>query len=403
MRARDHDASPLQYALAGAISGAVSAAVMSPLDVARTRLQVQALIVPQRDLARGPVDMLRKIWRTEGARGFYVGVGATMLGVGAQWACFFPLYQRLSAGAAAALAARAPPWLSRPARDALAQSLAAAATAVLSDALTAPLWVVRTRLQLQGLHEHAGSQRSHYRGVWHAGVTIAREEGPAALYKGLTASWLGISHVMVYFPVYEALKRARGARGDGGTGGATRSDGSGSSGSGGDGSGGGGWRGGVSGNDRRGDTRSGGSGGSGDSRGSSSGTDTIGTLLAATCAKLAASSTTYPHEVVRARLQDQQLLRHWAAPASEAGVAAAAAGVAAAAAAAKVAPAVATADALPLVPQYAGIYDCAVRIWRAEGLRGLYAGFSVNLLRTLPATAITFVCFEQTLLALRRA
>lgn len=35
---------------------------------------------------------------------------------------------------------------------------------------------------------------------------IVKEEGFLALYKGLGASVIGLSHVAIYFPIYENLK-----------------------------------------------------------------------------------------------------------------------------------------------------------------------------------------------------
>ena len=86
-----------------------------------------------------------------------------------------------------------------------------------------------------------------------------------------------------------------------------------------------------------------------------------------------ASLATYPHEVIRARLQDQR-----SAPM----------------------PAGAGAPA-PAGPRYRGIVDCARTVFREEGLRGLYSGFSANLARALPATAIMFFVYESVLRAVQ--
>ena len=92
-----------------------------------------------------------------------------------------------------------------------------------------------------------------------------------------------------------------------------------------------------------------------------------------------ASLATYPHEVIRARLQDQR-----SAPAPAPAGAGAGAG----------APA-------PSGPRYRGIVDCARTVFREEGLRGLYSGFSANLARALPATAIMFFVYESVLRAVQ--
>lgn len=56
-----------------------------------------------------------------------------------------------------------------------------------------PLWVIKTRLALQGAEENFNSSQK-YRGIGHALITIAKEEGVAGLYKGLFPSLLLTSH-----------------------------------------------------------------------------------------------------------------------------------------------------------------------------------------------------------------
>jgi len=73
--------------------------------------------------------------------------------------------------------------------------------AVVTDVITNPLWMIKTRLQTQGiLGEH------NYRGIVHAARTIVEKEGLFALWAGVTPQLLGTVHVAIQFPLYEKLK-----------------------------------------------------------------------------------------------------------------------------------------------------------------------------------------------------
>lgn len=65
--------------------------------------------------------------------------------------------------------------------------LAAFEAGIIMVFLTNPLWLIKTRMQLQPSAPAPGQPKpTHeaYRGLWHAVKTITREEGPLGLYKG---------------------------------------------------------------------------------------------------------------------------------------------------------------------------------------------------------------------------
>ena len=65
--------------------------------------------------------------------------------------------------------------------------LAAFEAGVIMVFLTNPLWLIKTRMQLQPLKAQATQPQAaqeRYRGLWHAVRTIVNEEGPLGLYKG---------------------------------------------------------------------------------------------------------------------------------------------------------------------------------------------------------------------------
>jgi solute carrier family 25 (mitochondrial folate transporter), member 32 len=87
-------------ALAGAAGGFASGVVTCPLDVIKTKLQAQGGFRLQHgasqshtnDVYRGMLGTARIIWREEGLRGMYRGLGPIILGYLPTWAVWFTVY-----------------------------------------------------------------------------------------------------------------------------------------------------------------------------------------------------------------------------------------------------------------------------------------------------------------------
>jgi solute carrier family 25 folate transporter 32 len=73
--------------------------------------------------------------------------------------------------------------------------------------MTNPVWLIKTRMQLQ--MKRAGEKHNikPYRGMFDAARTITRDEGYLALYKGSGPALLLTSHGGVQFVVYEYLRK----------------------------------------------------------------------------------------------------------------------------------------------------------------------------------------------------
>jgi len=77
--------------LAGAGGGFVSSIATCPLDVIKTKLQAQATAHTHINYL-GVWDTIKNVARTDGFRGFYRGLGPTILGYLPTWAIYFAVY-----------------------------------------------------------------------------------------------------------------------------------------------------------------------------------------------------------------------------------------------------------------------------------------------------------------------
>ncbi|KAL3827792.1 hypothetical protein ACJIZ3_016594 [Penstemon smallii] len=297
MVAETHGPSPkglLCNAGAGAAAGVLAATFVCPLDVIKTRLQVHGLPQLTNANIKGSVIVgsLEQIFQKEGLRGMYRGLAPTVLALLPNWAVYFTIYDQLKSFLGADDANH---QLSIGA-NMLAASGAGAATTIATN----PLWVVKTRLQTQGVRVGVVP----YKSTLSALRIIAHKEGIRGLYSGLVPALAGISHVAIQFPLYEKIKTYLAERNN------TTMDRLGAS----------------------------------------------DVALASSVSKIFASTLTYPHEVVRSRLQEQG---HHSAK------------------------------------RYSGVVDCVKKVLQQEGIPGFYRGCATNLLRTTPAAVITFTSFEM--------
>jgi solute carrier family 25 folate transporter 32 len=89
-------------ALAGAVGGFTSGVVTCPLDVIKTKLQAQGGFlavskgrhVGHHKVYEGLLGTARVIWKEEGVRGLYRGLGPIILGYLPTWAVWFTVYNK---------------------------------------------------------------------------------------------------------------------------------------------------------------------------------------------------------------------------------------------------------------------------------------------------------------------
>jgi len=208
--------------------------------------------------------------------------------------------------------------------------------------VTNPIWVIKTRLMSQVSRKStSGGARPpwHYRSTFDAARKMYTTEGILSFYSGLTPALLGLTHVAIQFPAYEYLK--------------TRFTGQGM------------------GMSVEGEYRS----------------HWIGVLSASVLSKVMASSATYPHEVIRTRLQTQQR----SMPSASTEYATFRGGLEGPE---HHGPASIIAKTKAVLPRYQGIVTTARTIYREEGWRAFYAGMGTNMMRAVPAATTTLLMYE---------
>lgn len=194
-----------------------------------------------------------------------------------------------------------------------------------STVVTNPIWVVKTRLMSQVGATAAKDTRTpwFYRSTMDAFRQMYAAEGFAAFYSGLAPALLGLTHVAIQFPLYEYFKlKFTGLQ-------------------------------------------------MGEQKANES--HTVGILAATFLSKICATSATYPHEVLRTRLQTQPRLQlpsqqfHPDNP-SESNL---------------------------RLPRYRGVWMTCKIILQEEGWRAFYFGMGTNMIRAVPSAMTTMLTFES--------
>ncbi|OWF34946.1 mitochondrial folate transporter/carrier-like isoform X2 [Mizuhopecten yessoensis] len=282
-----------EHLLAGVSGGVIATLILHPLDLVKIRFQVHegAVATVSRPKYKGILDAFLQIARKDGVTGIYRGVVPNVWGAGISWGFYFLFYNSIKT------------WMqdgdTQMNLGPVKHMLAASEAGLLTLILTNPIWVVKTRMCLQ--YETPATSSKMYKGMFDALYRIFNAEGFRGLYRGFLPGVFGISHGAVQFMAYEEMKSRYNIH-----------------------------------KDRPVDYR----------------LKSLDYIVFAALSKIIAASTTYPYQVIRARLQDQH--RH-----------------------------------------YAGNIDIIRQIFRHEGWRGFYKGLFPSLLRVTPACCITFVVYEN--------
>jgi len=175
---------PLEYTIAGAAGGFASCLITQPLELLKTRAQMQNAASESYSLWTAA----RFIARNEGVIGFYRGLEAMVIALVPSWAVYFPCYGFFKHSISQLLHC--------PDTESRVHVSAALCAGCITACTTNPLWVVKTRMQAEGYQGNVIDSLRY----------LVRQDGVRGLFKGLNASLVGTAHAGIQFPVYERLK-----------------------------------------------------------------------------------------------------------------------------------------------------------------------------------------------------
>jgi solute carrier family 25, member 33/36 len=154
--------------------------------------------------------VISDIYREESPKALFKGLGPTLVGVIPARSINFFTY-----GNGKQIIARN---FNNGQENTYVHLTAAAIAGIVTGTATNPIWVVKTRLQLSASDHVSQPQTKKMIGSsWNTIKLIMKEEGVRGFYKGLSASYLGVTEGTIQWVLYERLKRiTAGTKGKGG-------------------------------------------------------------------------------------------------------------------------------------------------------------------------------------------
>ncbi|KAK3861925.1 hypothetical protein Pcinc_032155 [Petrolisthes cinctipes] len=193
--------SNLVHAIAGGSGSAVAMSALYPLDTVRTRLQLE-----EGRTSKNTFIQMAEIYKHEGIGGLYRGLLPVIESLYCSNFVYFYTFHGLRRVANEDKAA---------VKDLLLAMLAGSVNVMMTN----PLWVVNTRLKMQGAKvttaststsstsSQASPSHRHYKGMLDGLLKVRREEGITGLWSGAASSLVLTINPAIQFMVYEAMKR----------------------------------------------------------------------------------------------------------------------------------------------------------------------------------------------------
>lgn len=186
----------LVHATAGATGALTAMTVFFPLDTIRSRLQVE-----DGRKAKNTLALMQELIKEEGVESLYRGLGPVLTSICTSNFVYFYTFHGLRA------------VFTKDNKHTVSRDLALASLAGVINVLsTTPLWVVNSRMKMQGAKLTEADKEKmrrypHYKGTIDGLIKIAQTEGVPALWSGTLPSLALVSNPSIQFMVYEFLKR----------------------------------------------------------------------------------------------------------------------------------------------------------------------------------------------------
>uniref|UniRef100_UPI00398F4C26 peroxisomal membrane protein PMP34-like n=1 Tax=Pristiophorus japonicus TaxID=55135 RepID=UPI00398F4C26 len=182
----------LVHAVAGATGGVMAMTIFYPLDTARLRLQVD-----EKMKARSTPIVLAQIIREEGLSAVYRSWFSVISSLCCSNFVYFYTFNTLKHI-----------WVKGQPSTNSKDLMMGFVSGVVNVLITTPLWVVNTRLKMQGAILRSDDiQQTDYKGILDAVTQILRKEGALALWSSTFPSLLLVFNPAIQFMFYEGLKR----------------------------------------------------------------------------------------------------------------------------------------------------------------------------------------------------
>ncbi|CAL9773079.1 unnamed protein product [Musa acuminata subsp. burmannicoides] len=194
---------PVLDLISGSIAGGTAVIFTYPLDLVRTKLAYQ-VVGSSRLKNRGPycsseqvyhgiLDCILKMYRKNGLRGLYRGVGPSLYGIFPYSGLKFYFYEELKMHVP-----------EEHKKDVVVKLACGSVAGLLGQTITYPLDVVRRQMQVQAL---STSNNEVGKGTFETLVMIIRTQGWKQLFSGLSINYLKVApSVAIGFTVYDAMK-----------------------------------------------------------------------------------------------------------------------------------------------------------------------------------------------------